>query len=83
MTAIRTQALSNQQIAAYHENGYLVIRNVLSSRLLINRSPPRACSLQRLLGESDEICRAVQTWQREDIIRGKGKALHQSKQQFD
>ena len=39
--------------------------------------------LQRLLGESDEICRAVQTWQREDIIRGKGKALHQSKQQFD
>ena len=39
--------------------------------------------LQRLLGENDEICRAVQTWQREAIIRGKGKAIHQSKQQFD
>ena len=39
--------------------------------------------LHRLLGESDEICRAVQTWQQEDIIRGKGKAVYQRKQQFD
>ena len=39
--------------------------------------------LDRLLGESDDICRAVQTWQQEDIIRGKGKAISQSKQQFE
>ena len=39
--------------------------------------------LQRLLGESDYICRAVQTWQRDNIIRGKGKACNQSKHQFD
>ena len=39
--------------------------------------------LQRLLGQSDTICRAVQTWQRDDIIRGKGKACRQRKQQFD
>ena len=39
--------------------------------------------LQRLLGESDGICRAVRTWHRRDIVRGKGKAVLQSKQQFD
>ena len=39
--------------------------------------------LQRLLGEGDEICRAVETWQRKDIIRGKGKAIHQSERQFE
>ena len=39
--------------------------------------------LRRLLGESDWICRAVQTWKRRDIIRGKGKAVRQSKQQFE
>ena len=35
------------------------------------------------LGESDPINHAVTTWKREDIIRGKGKAIHQSKQQFE
>ncbi len=39
--------------------------------------------LQHLLGESDYICRAVRTWQRDDIIRGKGKSIHQSNHQFD
>ncbi len=39
--------------------------------------------LRRLLGESDWICRAVQTWKRRDIIRGKGKAVRQSERQFE
>ena len=39
--------------------------------------------LQLMLGESDPICRTIDTWQRDDIIRGKGKACNQSKNQFD
>ena len=39
--------------------------------------------LQNRLGESNDISRAVQTWHREDIIRGKGKATQQSKQQYE
>ena len=39
--------------------------------------------LQQRLGESDTICRAVNTWHQTDIIRGKGKACHQSRTQFD
>lgn len=39
--------------------------------------------LQRRLGASHAICRAVDTWQRSDIVRGKGKACSQSKRQFD
>ena len=35
------------------------------------------------LGESDGICQAVDTWQQADIIRGKGKACRQSRQQFE
>lgn len=38
--------------------------------------------LRSLLGEGDYICQAVQTWQREDIIRGKGTAISQRKNQF-
>jgi hypothetical protein len=38
--------------------------------------------LQSLLGEDDYICQAVQTWQRDDIIRGKGTAIKQRKNQF-
>jgi hypothetical protein len=38
--------------------------------------------LRDLVGEDDYICQAVQTWQREDIIRGKGKAVRQRKAQF-
>ena len=39
--------------------------------------------LKQRLGESDAICGAVDTWQRADIIRGKGKACRQSRQQFE
>ena len=39
--------------------------------------------LKQRLGESDAICHAVNTWQRADIIRGKGKACHQSRNQFE
>ena len=39
--------------------------------------------LQSLLGESHYICRAIRTWQRGDLVRGKGKAFHQHKCQFD
>lgn len=39
--------------------------------------------LQDLLGEHDYICRAVRTWQRPDIMRGKGKAFSQRANQFD
>ena len=39
--------------------------------------------MSRQLGESATICRAVDTWQRADVIRGKGKACRQSRQQFE
>ena len=39
--------------------------------------------LKQRLGESDAICRTVDTWQRSDIIRGKGKACRQSRKQFE
>ncbi len=39
--------------------------------------------LKKRLGESDAISHAVDTWQQVDIIRGKGKACHQSRQQFE
>ena len=39
--------------------------------------------LKQRLGESDAICNAVDTWQQADIIRGKGKACHQSRHQFE
>ena len=39
--------------------------------------------LHHHLGKSDAICRTVDTWQQPDVIRGKGKACHQSRQQFD
>jgi len=39
--------------------------------------------LQHMLGKSDYICRVVHSWQRDDIIRGKGKACSQRKHQFD
>ena len=39
--------------------------------------------LKQRLGESDAICRAVETWQRDDIIRGKGKACRQSRHQYE
>ncbi|AWT59791.1 MAG: hypothetical protein DF168_00986 [Candidatus Moanabacter tarae] len=35
------------------------------------------------LGENDPILEIVRIWQREDILRGKGKALRQRKVQFD
>lgn len=39
--------------------------------------------LQRHLGERAAICRAVDTWQQVDVLRGKGKACHQSRHQFE
>ncbi|MFT5087446.1 MAG: ectoine hydroxylase-related dioxygenase (phytanoyl-CoA dioxygenase family) [Candidatus Latescibacterota bacterium] len=39
--------------------------------------------LEQLLGADDAICHAVETWHRDGIVRGKGKALAQSKNQFD
>ena len=39
--------------------------------------------MQQRLGESDTICHAVDTWHQMDIIRGKGKACHQSRIQFE
>ena len=39
--------------------------------------------LQKRLGESDSICHAIDTWQHPDVIRGKGKACNQSRQQFE
>jgi ectoine hydroxylase-related dioxygenase (phytanoyl-CoA dioxygenase family) len=39
--------------------------------------------MQRHLGEGDAICHVVDTWQQPDVIRGKGKACHQSRQQFE
>ncbi len=35
------------------------------------------------LGESHYICQTIKTWQRNDLVRGKGKAFHQSKRQFE
>lgn len=39
--------------------------------------------LQKRLGESDATCRAIDTWQQTDVIRGKGKACYQSRTQFE
>ena len=39
--------------------------------------------MQQRLGKSDAICRTVDTWQQPDVIRGKGKACHQSRHQFE
>ena len=39
--------------------------------------------LQQRLGESNAIYRAVDTWHQADIVRGKGKACHQSRIQFE
>ena len=39
--------------------------------------------LQQRFGESDPICHAVDTWHQTNIIRGKGKACHQSRHQFE
>ena len=39
--------------------------------------------LQKRLGESDAICHAIDTWHQAGVIRGKGKACHQSRHQFE
>lgn len=39
--------------------------------------------LQRHLGGRAAICRAVDTWQQPGVVRGKGKACHQSRHQFE
>ena len=39
--------------------------------------------VRQMLGGSDYICHAIHTWHQGDIIRGKGKACRQSKEQFD
>ena len=37
----------------------------------------------QMLGDDDYISHAIHTWHRDDIIRGKGKACRQSKEQFE
>ena len=39
--------------------------------------------LQRTLGDGHAVCRSVATWLRDDIVRGKGKACHQSRNQYE
>ena len=39
--------------------------------------------LQQMLGAEDYICRAIGAWQRDGVVRGKGKACSQSKMQYD
>ena len=39
--------------------------------------------LQKRLDESDSICHVIDTWQQAAIVLGKGKACHQSRQQFE
>ena len=39
--------------------------------------------MRQMLGDDDYISHAIHTWHRDDIIRGKGKACRQSKEQFD
>ena len=39
--------------------------------------------VRQVLGDDDYIPHAIHTWHRDDIIRGKGKACRQSKEQFD
>ncbi|RKU08108.1 hypothetical protein C6503_23275 [Candidatus Poribacteria bacterium] len=40
-------------------------------------------ALQQRLGETDAICHTVGIWQQAGVVRGKGKACHQSRQQFE
>jgi hypothetical protein len=39
--------------------------------------------VQSLVGAEDYICGAIETWLREDIVRGKGTAVGQRKVQFE
>jgi len=39
--------------------------------------------LHRTLGESHAVCGSVDTWLRSDVVRGKGKACHQSRNQYE
>jgi hypothetical protein len=39
--------------------------------------------MQNMLNDGHHIPSTIHTWQRDDIIRGKGKACNQSKHQFD
>ena len=39
--------------------------------------------LHHLLGESASVCQAIRQWKRTDLVRGVGKAISQSKRQFD
>ena len=39
--------------------------------------------MRQRLGETDAICHTVDIWHQADLIRGKGKACHQSRQQFE
>ncbi len=39
--------------------------------------------LKETLGDSDPICKVVSTWQRTDLLRGKGKSIRQQKIQYD
>ena len=57
-----------------------------SSRNKPDAMPTHHFTKEQLLdmfGDLHDICRAVHIWQRDDIVRGKGKAIHQSSKQFD
>ena len=63
--------------------GYSDADAKLEQDSLTNRDWFTKEQLLHMLGDPHDICRAVHTWQRDDIIRGKGKAIHQSKKQFE
>ena len=71
------------------ENGICRVYGFSDENLDLATLADRGCDwftrseLQRHLGESDAICRAIDTWQQTDVIRGKGKACHQSRTQFE
>ena len=48
-----------------------------------NRDWFTPAELRHSLGDTHPICCAVDTWERSDIVRGKGKASSQSRRQFE
>ncbi len=71
------------------ENGICRVYGFSDENLDLDTLADRGCGwftrseLQKRLGESDAICHTVDTWHQADIIRGKGKACHQSRHQFE
>ena len=55
----------------------------LSEAVGVEQSWLTESELLEKLGDPDPICHAVNSWKREGVVRGKGKAICQSKQQFE